>query len=330
MKPRILLPIFLVFTSVSLFGQYPQKVVVEHTTNTLCGNCANRNPGFYQNLENHPDVIHIAYHPSSPYAACQLNQHNKAENDGRTMYYGIFGSTPRLVIQGNTISAGTNYSNASIFTPYTGQTTDYNIIINESRTQDSIIVEITLQTASGGQSMMARLYVAYAEDTVFYQAPNNEDQHYDVFRKAFTADQGEQVLLPVPGNAAQYRFAIARNQTWDMNQMRVIAMINDLSNKEVLQAASYKSQISTGIAPNPDREISVNVFPNPVDQFVKVQTAQSAPVEISLFDLTGKLQLRSVSAGGQTELDLSEFNAGAYLMEIRTDNGFATRTIFKR
>ena len=45
------------------------------------------------------DVVHVSYHPISLYPNCQFNQLNPQENDDRTKYYGVFGSTPRLVIQ---------------------------------------------------------------------------------------------------------------------------------------------------------------------------------------------------------------------------------------
>jgi len=80
-------------------AQVQKNVVVEHFTNTRCGICASRNPGFFTNLNNNPDVIHLAIHPSSPYSSCVFNQHNSVDNDDRTNYYGIYGGTPRLVVQ---------------------------------------------------------------------------------------------------------------------------------------------------------------------------------------------------------------------------------------
>tara|TARA_B110000285_G_C15096412_1_gene602244 strand:+ start:1583 stop:1825 length:243 start_codon:yes stop_codon:yes gene_type:complete len=76
-----------------------KKVLVEHFTYTRCSVCASRNTGFITNLNAQSDVVHISYHPSSPYSNCQFNQYNLQENDDRTKYYGVFGSTPRLVIQ---------------------------------------------------------------------------------------------------------------------------------------------------------------------------------------------------------------------------------------
>ncbi len=67
----------LVMLAFNISNAQNQSVLVEHFTNTLCSICASRNPGFYQNLQSQQDVLHIAYHPSSPYAACVLNKQNR-------------------------------------------------------------------------------------------------------------------------------------------------------------------------------------------------------------------------------------------------------------
>ncbi len=104
--------------SATSFAQVSKTIVVEHFTNSVCSICASRNPGFYENLSEQENVLHLAIHPSAPYSSCIFNLNNVIENDDRTNYYGIYGSTPRLVIQGDVISSSADYSSASIFTPY--------------------------------------------------------------------------------------------------------------------------------------------------------------------------------------------------------------------
>src|SRR5688572_14710898 len=95
---------FLSILVVSTFAQTPRQVIVEHFTNTRCSICASKNPGFYSLLHgSYPQVLHIAYHPSAPYSNCYFSLQNPTENNSRTNYYGVYGSTPRAVIQGNVI-----------------------------------------------------------------------------------------------------------------------------------------------------------------------------------------------------------------------------------
>jgi hypothetical protein len=129
-KILLLLLVPYLFHGISVAAQpVPRTSVVEHFTNTYCSVCASRNPGFYGNLAAFPQVLHIAYYPSSPYAACPFNQMNRPENDARTRFYGIYGSTPRLVINGSEVPSGTPYTDPAIFTSGLGQTSDFSLRI---------------------------------------------------------------------------------------------------------------------------------------------------------------------------------------------------------
>ena len=169
------------------FSQVLKKAVVEHFTNTNCSVCASRNPGFYTNLTTQTNVLHLAIHPSSPYPNCLLYQQNTTANDARTNYYGVYGSTPRLVINGTVISASANYSSSAIFTPYLGLTSPASIrIVQEKFNADSIRLTITIKTEAANTLGALLLFVALAEDTVFYTGGNGEPLHFDVFRKSLT------------------------------------------------------------------------------------------------------------------------------------------------
>lgn len=113
--------------SSQLFSQVPGNILVEHFTNTKCSVCASRNPGFQANLNAHPAVKLLSIHPSAPYSTCLLSQQNTADNDARTNYYGVYGGTPRLVINGTVISASVNYGAASVFTPFENLTKSFQI-----------------------------------------------------------------------------------------------------------------------------------------------------------------------------------------------------------
>src|SRR5260221_7207968 len=78
-------------------AQVAKKIIVEHFTNTDCSICAALDPGFYANLNAHPGVLHLSIHPSAPYPNGLLYKQNATANDARTNYYGVYGSTPRLV-----------------------------------------------------------------------------------------------------------------------------------------------------------------------------------------------------------------------------------------
>jgi len=73
-------------------AQVSKMVVTEHFTNTVCGICGLRNPNLWATLDDatNADVLHVSYHPSSPYPSCQLNQFDTDANDSRVMFYNQF------------------------------------------------------------------------------------------------------------------------------------------------------------------------------------------------------------------------------------------------
>jgi hypothetical protein len=151
-------------------AQVVKKIVVEHFSNTNCSVCASRNPGLFTNFNNQKDLLRLTVHPSSPF------------NDARTKYYGVFGG-PRIVINGVAIAAGANYSSNALFDSYKSLTTQASIRIEQKKFgSDSIRAIIIIKTEATHSMGDLSLFVALAEDTVFYKGNNGEAQHYNVFR----------------------------------------------------------------------------------------------------------------------------------------------------
>jgi Secretion system C-terminal sorting domain/Outer membrane protein Omp28 len=304
-----------------------RAVIQEHFTNTLCSVCSSRNPGLYQNLRAQQDVLHIAYHPSSPYSACVLNQHNKVENDARTNYYSIFGSTPRIVINGVVQSASTNYGSAGIFTPFKNVAADVSVLVKQTVEGNLIKSTISVKRLTNATLSNLKLHILYVEDTLFYSAPNGENQHYDVFRKAASNIQG--VDLTVPANINDSTVVLtetASNSAWNKNRIYTLAFVQNASDKTILNAA--KSNVvktaSTGIKTLQD--IGVQLFPNPATDVLHINLNNSGWNKISMLNILGSEVLNSVIYNSE-KLDLSKYNKGVYFVSIENAQGKTTQKI---
>ncbi len=213
----------------------PRTTVVEHFTNTYWSICAGRNPGFYANLAAFPDVLHITYYPSAPYPACPFNQLNKTENDARTRFYSVFGSTPRLVINGIPIPANEHYYEPVIFQRESGQSSDYAMRVSVSRlSADSGRAIVSIKKVAGVSSGKLLLFAVVTEDTVQFNANNGERDHFDLFHKSLTGTAPQSLSGPmVPGDSIRldYTFAVG---PWGTT--RVTAILQD-STQHGLQAA---------------------------------------------------------------------------------------------
>ncbi len=318
-KMKKLITIAALLISAISFGQVPKKVIVEHFTNTWCSICASRNPGFYTNLNSQPGILHLAFHPSSPYSGCLLNQHNKPENDGRTKFYGVYGGTPRLVIQGTPIAAAANYNSATLFTPYTGQTTPIEITIKQNKTSTSnMLQQVVLKVVSPHTYTTARLYVAIAEDTLFYTGPNGEPKHFDVFREALTDSSGSIVNIPFNvGDSLVLNYSSPINAVWTSSKLLSVAILQDSNTLEVIQAektTAAQNDITLNLMPT-EAEPSVFIFPNPFEEVIYIQNSFSkAFSSYQITDVSGKVVLRS-SVLGKT-IDVKSLGSGIYFLNL--------------
>lgn len=322
----------LTLCALSVHGQVSRTIIVEHFTNTRCGICAFNNPPFFTNLVNQGDALHIAYHPSAPYSTCLLNNHNVAGNDDRTVYYNTYGSTPDFFFQGVfTLGAG----DASKFDPYEGQMSPASIDIIQTNTeaQDSIHFRVVVRTEASHSLPMQRLYVAVVEDTVFYMAPNGEDEHFNVFRTALTAAEGNPVMLPATvGDSLVLTGSVAKHPDWDYDRMYAVAILQDEATKAVEQSAKtteFRIQgdmtDTTGMDTTGMDTTTTGIFefagpitamyPNPVSDQLQLVHPDGAEKQVLITDLAGR-EVYATRMFGSVSVSVADFPKGIYLIRV--------------
>ena len=311
------IPLFLLlsaFLCADLSAQVARQIIVEHFTNTRCGICSSRNPGFYTNLASQDNVLHVAFHPSAPYSSCLLNQHNVIENDDRTKFYSIYGSTPRLVIQGNALSTITNYGSSTIFDDYENVTTPIGLSFSEaSIDEDSIRIELVATTTEVHNILDASLFVALVEDTIFYNAPNGEDEHYDVFRRAFTPAEGMTFSLAseVDGTTT-FQGALAIDPEWDTDRIYPIAILQETSDRSVIQSAAGPVVSDVISSVHNQASFSWKLYPNPAQDYIFLENVDEP---VRLYNILGT-ELARFFPSQDLRIDLSNYPKGTYLIKV--------------
>lgn len=323
----LLSTVFFLSVLTSISAQVEKKVVVEHFTNTRCSVCANRNPDFFANLDNHPEVLHIAIHPSSPYSNCLFNNNNPEENDARTNYYGIYGSTPKLVVQGENVAVNADYGSPDIFAPYLGQTSPVSIEIylgndveTGSLSQVSIVVEAEHDLGE------LELFVALVEEMVLYDAPNGESVHRNVFRKELIA---ENITLPqeLGFGYGQEGFMVELDNSWDIDKLKGLVILQKADTKEVVQSALSDFFIVSGT--NDLQELhNVNISPNPVQSQLNVSLDSNLETRVCIVDVAGRV-LSTLFFQNDIQLDMSDLGKGIYFVELENEEGRLTQKIIK-
>lgn len=320
---KILSFVLWVCSDIVIFAQIPRKTVVEHFTNTKCSVCASRNPGFNSNLSAHPQIIRLSIHPSAPYSACLLYTQNPSDNDARTNFYNVYGSTPRLVINGNVISSSTNYSDANLFSSYSNLTSPFEIKLRQFKhNADSILCHVVIKAVASHSLTEALLFAALAEDTVFYQGSNGEPQHHNVLRKTLTSANGATINLPSQvGDSVVFNYKSIPLSFWNIQRMYTMAIIQDISTKQLIQAEALRSKENS--APTSIHELNNNaqfsVFPNPSNSSFTIKTSEEMD-ELIVVNNLGVIIANEKMSGKQTTLDFSQKPSGVYHLRILRKN----------
>lgn len=318
-------------TLTSTAQEVVKTIIVEHYTNTYCSICASRNPGFYTNLNNHPEVLHIAYHPSSPYNACPLNQHNISENDARTNFYGVYGGTPRLVVQGNVIPPGDDYSSPTLFDPYENQTTPFQLStsITQNISLDSLIVTITITKTAPSALDSLDIYSAIVEEELNFTANNGENMHHDVFRKSLVGEQPMRIVLPeIIGDDTVITFKTKFNSEWNWNELKAISILQN--DQKQVEQASESMLLDNTVSLNQEASTKIMLYPNPSSGIVLIKSDNNLIERLVVYSITGQEIINKVINKTEFKVDLTNENKGLFLCKIFTKNNVMTRRLIHK
>lgn len=331
-KQNAILTVIVLLISICSFAQVKRTVVVEHFTNTYCSICASRNPSFKQNVANHPEVISITIHPSRPYRSCELHQHNPTDNDSRTNYYGILGGTPRIVVQGDVVSASTNYGSASIFDAYENNFTPYAVYFRRViKTRDSLTAKIVITKMAEDSRTSLLLYVPAVEDTLNFAAPNGEEVHYNVLRKSLFNSSVQAPLMV--GDSVEISVRTKMHPDWNVKQISAIAICQDEATKDILQASksidsASKEDETLSISYSYDN-IDFSIYPNPSKGTYTISSAEIKRGMLVIKSLNGSILLKE-PFNNQAVIDLSLWNKGMYFLTLESDKNVVTKKLLKR
>lgn len=327
MKYLYLSLLFILFYNNNGEAQVPKKIFVEHFTNTLCSPCASRNPGFYNNLNNQNDAIHISIHSGVPYTQCLLYQQNASPSDARRFYYGI-GGTPALVMNGFSVAASSNYSQSSIFTPFQSQTSPISIRMEQQKYgSDSIQVRVIVKAEASHSLGTEQLWVGLAEDSVFYTGPNGEARHYDVYR----ANLGfSPINIPTTvGDSLVYMYTAFANANWDFDRIFAFTMIQNTSNKSVTQSEATSpntNNLTTNLQKVKSQLNGVTLYPNPTKSHLNVVLENDLETRAILYNTIGQV-VRDVQFQESISFFLGDLSRGIYILHLNNTKGMATKKV---
>ncbi|MEL7424333.1 MAG: T9SS type A sorting domain-containing protein [Bacteroidota bacterium] len=283
---RKLLLLALACAPIFLMAQAQRIALVEHFTNASCGPCAVQNPDFNALLRANPDkVISIKYQAAFP-GFDPMNQQNPSEVQTRANFYGLSG-VPTAWLDGFTGDdsygggigawdiAGGGYAggpyghNQAVIDYASDQSTPISMVVthtlNEDVTEVSVTVAITNESGEDFTMADGRLQVALVERDIIYPAApgSNGELHFEeVMRKMYPDAEGTTMATIAAGETWETTITGAiPDYIYGLNEMRVIAFVQDHSTQEIWQAAyTEPAEIANGV----DGSIGGNLTADPV------------------------------------------------------------------
>ncbi len=230
----------LIFFATSLYSGVPRVSLVEEYTGTSCGVCASKNPKLVQDLTALGDkVVPLVIHVSQGDPFYEY----KPLNSSRVGLYvsGSYG-IPAMYCNGKkeNLEDVTTAVNS-----YQG-TSPYEIIIIEKRDASKITGSVIVYTDINITGKK-QLFLAVTEKHIHYPnaGSNGEEDFYWVARHILPSPtQGVGLALKAK-ESATVGIDIDIDPKWDLSQIEVVAFIQDMDTKEVVQAARKTKEEDT-------------------------------------------------------------------------------------
>ncbi len=320
---RVLLFGMALFTALGTTAQpVPRKVVAEHFTNTYCSVCASRNPGLYQNLAAFPQVLHISYYPSAPYPACPVNQYNKAPQDARTKYYGVYGSTPRLLVQGKIISS--SFTDPAIFQSELGAVSPFELRATIQKTANNTgSAHIALIRRDTGSVDSLYVYGVLAQDSIAFAANNGEQKLYDVFRAQIGDTGRRKIAVPLAiGDSTLLDVPFTIGTGWPDAHIYATILVQHADNsiEQAVRSGALKLINPTGILTKPESP-AVTLYPNPAFSQLNIKGLQANDYTIRICDFEGRIMSSNIVNSQMSSIDIGYLATGVYVLELTSQEG---------
>jgi hypothetical protein len=168
------------------------------------------------------------------------------------------------------------------------------------------------------------LFVALAEDTVFYAGPNGETQHYNVFRKTLTGSAGIAVNLPASvGDSLVYEMRSPANSAWNFSRIFTLAILQDDNTKSLTQSESVSAKANTVMnIQNLPGSSQLAVFaPRDGSRNIYIQGADvNANLSLELSDINGKTILTKNIQLEKEMINGAALSRGTYIYIVRKEN----------
>lgn len=297
MKKIFLLLAIIVASSsfLNLKADSPRKVLYEKFTNASCGPCAAQDPyykGFLANPANKSILIPISYHVNFP-GRDVINELNPIIPNSKRGYYNITG-VPAGRANGIIHPAspqwyagapGDTASIAGILNNIKGTISPVDIELSQSTNNREITANVKISTST---SLIGKnLHIAFIERTFPHpNAGSNGQTEFEYVVREMLVDNARSGTGKVLNLNAGQDITITEKWTVpsqiDLNQIYIVAFVQDNITKEVLQAGMNLEESPSMIVSSTDTKYSLVDRNGSSSKNISVTNPTTNPVSISL------------------------------------------------
>ncbi|MBN1416062.1 MAG: T9SS type A sorting domain-containing protein [Bacteroidales bacterium] len=308
--------------------------LIEHFTNAsdLTSRSADSALDALANL-NPWDIIDIQYHTSFP-GVDPFNEHNKVDPGTRVLFYQLT-SVPMSILNGGTTGEFRfEYIDEDIATFVKKQSLlkpKFSLDITSTLQNNSLNVIVEFRPLEVIMDKQVTLHIAVIERMVTDETGANGDTLFESVLKTILSSTSYTNNWDPEMNPVVINKNWNLKYTYNTDEIRVVAFIQDESTREVYQAAIDKYDLHVGIKKDNTIHLSNSsngfiVFPNPVynEACLRFDETLNKEARIDLFDINGKLVMTKELFPGtnQYAVTMDDCPNGFYFIRITSDNQF--------
>jgi len=304
-----------------------KKSVLEHFTNS--GDLASQFADDYVDayyLENSHSVLDVQYHADYP-GYDPMNQNNPESASTRSGTLGI-GPIPYAVLDGrkspeyryNFKTTGQSPGNEEL-EELSLEIPKFGIAMDINWQSNRLGVEATVTCNTDSYTNNLQLYLVVIESDVTAYRGDNGDTHFrNVVLDMLPSPAGKLI-----GNNWVLGQTRSQYYTWDykpyiedVEDLGIIAFVQDRETDQILQAASGHLNSQTGIVKNGSDAFALSLYPNPASKLVNVNLGEQAMKEgrLEISDLSGRVVMEAEVTPGYSvyQLQLATLPQGIYMI----------------
>ena len=308
-------------------GDRIRKSVLEHFTNSASASCREADAIVDDFSASNPgSVVDLQYHTDFP-GSDPMNQNNPYPASIRTFYYGV-GSVPYALLNGGgdpelqyDFDGPDGMPDEEVLKQASLEIPVFDLSLKVEWMENSLDATASVTCLADTFTSNIQLHVAVIETEVTaYTGANMDTLFRNVVLDMLPSSTG--TLL---GKAWSGWMTETRSFSWeyanyveDIEELAVVAFIENRSNGQIIQAATSYLTPQVGTGPRRQELASLHLYPNPASDVLYLQLGESPSEKgfIKVMDITGKIMLSSDVRPGEARLtlDLSTLARGLYVV----------------